>query len=81
MLVNCFFYSSQPLEVIFHAPTARPPGPGVRKHVDGTWWMVPGHGDSRGAEHGNHTRLSVTDLATPPPTPTPPPLLESGRQQ
>lgn len=28
--------------------------------------MVSGHGDLRRAEHGNHTRLSVTKLANSP---------------
>lgn len=60
---NCFFYSSQPLERdLLHSYSRSFPA-WLRKHVDGTWWMVQGPGDLRRAEHGNHTRLSVTKLA------------------
>lgn len=60
---NCFFYSSRPLEGDLFT-FLQPLLPAwLRKHVDGTWWTVQGPGDLRRAEHGNHTRLSVTKLA------------------
>lgn len=67
MLDDCFFYSLQPLEVVFYIPILYPLSLVCKHVVDGWfWWMVQGHGDLRRAEHGNHMKPSAKKLARPP---------------